>query len=295
MADTPHTIPELAGIFMLRDPQWRKKIFTGGLLLLILPIGWPAVLGYRKELIARLLEGTRPVLPEWKGRTWHYVVEGLKAMGVIFGYFLPLYLLLVGVLLANGVTPDEYWLYTALFFALFTIFSTLAFPAAVLYWTLFADSYHLEPVVALILLLSYTIITLFIPAGFLQVSRTGRYLSAFDVGSGVRLIRRHFGEYLRAWYYSSVMSLIGHLAIPFSPWGVVWCYLGIIFAFNSIIGGEGSWFELLQGEEKIVVERMRRGVYRCVDAGGEKVTVLKIASVFVPAPGFIAQRLGIRA
>jgi len=135
---------ELAGAFVVRDPNWRDKIFFGGfLLLLIHPIGWPVILGYRKELIARLFSGVEPLLPKWKGNIRHYFIEGLKAMGVIFGYLCPLYGFLFLWLLSNGVTPNIYWLYTGLFFFVCMIFSTLSFPLAVIYWTLFSETYRI--------------------------------------------------------------------------------------------------------------------------------------------------------
>ncbi|MCB0333728.1 MAG: DUF4013 domain-containing protein, partial [Bdellovibrionales bacterium] len=93
------------------------------LLLLLHPVGWPAVLGYRKELISNLSAGTEPLLPEWRGNVFYFFVEGLKAMGVIFGYLSPLYLILLVLLFSNGVRPDEYWLYTGVFFAVLMIFS----------------------------------------------------------------------------------------------------------------------------------------------------------------------------
>ena len=114
-----------------------------------------------------------------------------------------------------------------------------------------------SPIVALCLLGSYTLATFIIPAGFLQVSRHRRYLAAFHLLDALSLIRRKFRLYIRAWYHSIVMSLGGHFAIPFSPWGVVWCYLGIIYVFNSIlvedpdeseVGTTSTWFARLSSE-----------------------------------------------
>jgi len=36
------------------------------------------------------------------------------------------------------------------------------------------------------------------------------------------------------------MSLLGHFCLPFSPWGVVWCYLGITYLFNEVPQPEGG-------------------------------------------------------
>ncbi|MCU0718538.1 MAG: hypothetical protein MUC83_02450 [Pirellula sp.] len=66
--------------YVVLDPNWRKKIFLGGLLILLChPIGWPVALGYRKVLISRLSLGLEPVLPEWKGNGFRFYFEGIKA------------------------------------------------------------------------------------------------------------------------------------------------------------------------------------------------------------------------
>ena len=54
-------------LFMATDPDWKRKIFVGGLVLLIPIIGWPAILGYRKVVVERLVDGALPLLPEWRG------------------------------------------------------------------------------------------------------------------------------------------------------------------------------------------------------------------------------------
>lgn len=293
---------ELAGVFMLRDPRWREKVFFGGLLLLCVPpFGWPAALGYRKDLIARLHNGTYPLLPEWHGRLLRYFFEGIKAMGVIFGYYLPLYAALLGVLLINGVVPDWYWLYAVGFFVCFPIFSTLSLPLAILYWTFISPEYRLSWGIAATLLTAFGAITFFIPAGFLQVSLSERYWSAFNVPSAIRLIRKNFSEYIRAWYHSGVMSLAGHFAMPFSPWGVIWCYLGIIFAFNKILerdsqlrGGK-TWFDLLSCSERISIESTaNNAVFKCTtvfEDRTQETLAVKIGPTLVPLPSLLARRL----
>jgi len=76
--------------FMLQDPEWKKKIFVGGLWLLAFPpLGWPIALGYRKETLCGLVEGRTPLLPPWRGRWPIFLREGLKAAGIILIYFVP--------------------------------------------------------------------------------------------------------------------------------------------------------------------------------------------------------------
>ena len=88
------------GLFLLGDPEWRGKVFTGGLLLLVPFFGWFATLGYRKDLIGHLFRGDDPPLPTWRGRFWFHTREGLKAASVIFTQYLPLGITL-GVTLAS--------------------------------------------------------------------------------------------------------------------------------------------------------------------------------------------------
>jgi len=77
--------------------------------------------------------------------------------------------------------PDVNWLYVALFFLVFPIFSTLSFPLSLIYWSLISDSYQLPFSVALVLLILFTGVIFFIPAGFLQVCKSGNYLTAFNL------------------------------------------------------------------------------------------------------------------
>ena len=189
----PVNTSELSGAFVVKDPHWRQKIFFGGLLILLVhPIGWPVALGYRKTLIANLASGTDPLLPDWKGNIFYFFAEGIKAMGVIFGYLSPLYAALISILLANGVHPSASWLYVAAFFVVCTIFSTLSFPATLLYLTFFSVGYRLPWMLSLFLLLAFVTIIFFIPACFLQVSKSGRYLSAFNVPAAWSTLRSNF-------------------------------------------------------------------------------------------------------
>ncbi|MCH2202161.1 MAG: DUF4013 domain-containing protein [Fuerstiella sp.] len=291
---------ELSGAFVVRDPAWRKKIFFGGLLLLLLhPVGWPAALGYRKELISNLSSGTQPLLPEWRGHLVYFFIEGLKAMGVIFGYLSPLYLALLFLLLANGVRPNDYWLYAGLFFTTCTIFSTLSFPSVLIYWTFFSEGYRVPFGICLVLLAAFALIIFFIPSAFLQVSKSGRYLSAFKISAAYSTLATHFRAYVLAWYHSTLMSLSAHFALPFAPWGVVWCYLAIIYEFNSLLQNDPdvdssqSWFRKLRASDQLLLQRTGyTAVSRCLNpADAAPCLLIKIGPVVIPLPKIIVKHV----
>ena len=128
----------LAGAFVVRDPGWRRKILLGGLLMLLVnAVGWPVALGYRKALIGRLLDGTDRPLPDWSTGILHYYLDGLKALGVIFGYLSPVYLALAIVLWWHGVGIDRTVILGVCFFLACPLLSPASFPVAVAYWNFF--------------------------------------------------------------------------------------------------------------------------------------------------------------
>lgn len=287
-------------LFLLHDPDWRSKVFFGGCLLMVPFIGWPAVLGYRKALIARLFEGTEPVLPPWRGHVRQHIWEGIKAIGVIFAQYSPLYLVFGWLLVSRGANPDPVWLVAPAFFLAFSIFSPLAFPLALVVAAWPGGSGLLMVWEAVALLTGYTAVTFVIPAGFLQVSRTGRYASAFRYWESLPFLVRNFRAYCGAWYRSMVMSLSGHFAVPFSPWGVVWCYLGIIYSFNQVLADElartgslaaTSWLARLRGADAVVLERggLVRVVVRPTPADpAVPDVVVRVGPIFVPLPHLVA-------
>jgi hypothetical protein len=237
----PH--PHVAGLFPLLDPHWREKLWRAGLLLLLAPpFGWPALLGYRKELTRHLFHDLPEALPRWRGCYWRHFVEGVKAIAVILGYLLPLYAALGFVALGRGYVPGSGALLLLGVFLLLPIFSTLSLPVAcgLLTWAT-------EPAVISVgecagLLVGYVGLVFVIPAGVVRVTATGRYRSAFALWHTLPWLVRHGRGYLRAWWYSGLISLLGHFALPFSPWGVAWAYVAIIFLFNEVSrGGGGCW------------------------------------------------------
>lgn len=290
------------GLFLLCDPDWRRKVFAGGLLLMIPFVGWFATLGYRKALIPLLFRGDRPPLPEWRGQVWTHIWEGLKAGAVIGVQYLPLGIVLAALLVSRGAQFAPALFAAPIFFALFPIFSTLAFPLAVVYWSVPGGPEVLHLWEAAALLAGYTAITFVIPAGFLQVSRTGRYSASFRYHESLPFLLRNFRAYVLAWYRSSAMSLCGHLAVPYSPWGVVWCYLGIIYSFNRVLADEqarngelspDSWFARLDRDGIPLAPVGRFSLLATVPSAGGSVLVARIGPVFVPLPRAVARLFGV--
>ena len=290
----------LAGAFVVRDPGWRRTILLGGLLMLLVnAVGWPVALGYRKALIGRLLDGTDRPLPDWSTGILHYYLDGLKALGVIFGYLSPVYLALAIVLWWHGVGIDRTVILGICFFLACPLLSPVSFPVAVAYWTFFSPGYRLPPILAATLMLACGAIVFFIPAAFLRVSQTGRYRGAFNIPAAAATIVANPWGYVRAWYHSVLISVVGHVALPLAPWGIVWCYLGIIFIFNSLLDGNskvcgpGSWYgRLREGDAIRIVETGSWRLVRCVncpDDSGRTPILLELGALLVPLPDFLAR------
>jgi hypothetical protein len=283
-----------AGLVALLDPGWRRKLFVAGLWLFVPVLGWPAVLGWRARFVVHLFAPLPAALPAVQGAFLVCVGAGLRAIAVIFAHLLPLYAALCWLLLQRGFCPDGAWFALAAFFVAFPIFSTLSLPAACVLLAV-SPRHWLSAGEAAAFALAFALVVFAIPAGFLEVSRTGRHRSAFAFWRTLPFVCRHLRAYCGAWWRSGAMSLLGHLALPLSPWGVVWCYLGILVLFNELLvhtgraPGEG-WLARaladpqLQGDARVRVVGLR-------DAAGEPVTALALRWFSVPLP----RRLTIRA
>ncbi|MCA8969227.1 MAG: DUF4013 domain-containing protein [Planctomycetes bacterium] len=240
-----------AALACTADPAWRRRIFRGGLLLMIPFVGWPIVLGYRRLFAEHLLDRTRPLLPVWHGNTRRALLHGLGAMGVIHGYFLPIYAWMALRTTEWQLWSALPWIWIFLFVAAFPIFSTLIVPAWLCWLRLSAIIDVDIPTIELALVgMLFAAITFMIPAGFLTVSQTRRTMSAFDLGRSLALIKRAPRRYTEAWIGSGILSLAAHACLPLAPWSVFWCYLAIIHCFNEVpladesdpSAGQRSWF-----------------------------------------------------
>lgn len=229
-----------AGRYVVADPHWRSKLWKAGWVLLIPAVGWPALLGYRKEAVFRLADGRSPILPDWEGGLGSFIRGGLQAVGVIHAYLAPLYLWFLLRVVNEAFLTGVPWGGVLLFFLAFPIVSTLILPAGLVYARWMLPELEVSAWELYAMGAAFQLVVFFIPAGFLNVTRTRRTLSAFDVPRGVQSIVRYPRRYVEAWIGSSLLSLLGHFCVPFSPWGVAWCYLGITYLFNEVphpVGG----------------------------------------------------------
>lgn len=229
-----------AALFLRGDPAWRSKLFVAGLWLLVPIVGWPIVLGYRRAVVRGLWRGTTPLLPEWRGNCAAFLRSGLEAAAVIHAHFAPLYLWIAyRALTSTGLDETPWQILLGIAFV-FPIFSTLAIPASLFLLGNGALSPGLGDLEAAMIAGLYASLTFYIPSGFLRVSQTERITSAFCVGENLRLIARRFRLYCEAWLCSGLLSLIGHGLVPLAPWGVPWCYLGIVYTFNEVLAVSGE-------------------------------------------------------
>lgn len=223
-----------ASLFIQEDPHWRRNIWKAGLFLFVPIIGWPTLLGYRKVAIEHLVHGREPLLPKWDGNVLLYLREGFKALLVINLWFLPLLCWVIIKFMSHHQSSQVSWLAICSFCLALPILSTMLIPGVVLLGRFYVSTPIFSNEETLLIHLLFVATTFFIPVGFLNVSRTGRYLSAFDFRWTLPTLRRNFRNYTEAWVVSGIMSLIGHFIIPFSPWGVTWCYLSIVYLFNEV-------------------------------------------------------------
>jgi len=223
-----------ACLYPVADPEWHAKIRKGGWLLLLPFVGWPAILGYRKDAVFRLIQGQTPVLPDWNQGILYYTKEGLKAVAVINTYYLPVYIGLGWLIVSRGAAGEFPWLAFCVFFLTLPIFSTLLIPVVVTYARFGLANPVLSTGESIAVGLTFSLLTFLIPSGFLNVSRTGRILSALDIPRCLSRIIRLWPRYLEAWIASLLLATVGHGCLLFLPWGIVWCYLGIVFLFNEV-------------------------------------------------------------
>lgn len=283
----------VAGLCALADREWRAKLWTIGLWLFVPCLGWPAVLGYRTRFVRHLFGEHAQTLPPTRGAFWGCAWDGLRAVGVIFGYLAPLYAILFALLLMRGWVPGGTALGLTAFFVAFPIFSTLSIPISCLLFAAARPAW-LSPLEASLFLAGYALLIFVVPAGFLEVTRSGRYRSAFALWRSLPFLVRNLADYVEAWLKSGLMACLGHSVPPLAPWGVAWCYLSIIVNFNEILLRSQRTLPS-PGFDRLLADprfrgRGRFGRARANDANDEAVPILDLRLFSVPLPRWPRQR-----
>ncbi|MEL6905780.1 MAG: hypothetical protein AAFP22_10260, partial [Planctomycetota bacterium] len=124
-----------------------------------------------------------------------------------------------------------------------------------------------------------------IPAGFLRVTRTGRFTSALALQSVLPFVLRNLREYVRAWGYALAMNGAALAALPIAPWAVFWGYVASVALFNQLLLDEEdpngkNWL----GRSTRAIEILQPGT-RQVPAADGAALVLRTPWFTVPRPG----------
>ena len=215
--------------FMFDQPHFRRSLKWGGLMMLICPpIGWIIALGYRSLLFNHLIDGLDRSALKLPERNVDCFVIGLKAVGVIYAYYLPF--LTLFLLLAVD-DPLLHPLELLIFYGSIPLFLPLCMVGVPAYYLRYYPWVQLESVSYLPLAMIFALTTFLMPAAFMQVGLHGRYLAAFYLRKVVQGLCAKFVAYCEAWLYSAAILGLTVLAFPIFPWITFWAYLVFGFLF----------------------------------------------------------------
>ncbi|MEL6712270.1 MAG: DUF4013 domain-containing protein [Planctomycetota bacterium] len=228
--------PHAAGLYVLQDPAWRDELRRGGRILLLPLVGWPMLLGYRRAQVEQFFGARTTAMPRWRGAGRAHLTNGLKAVAVIACYTAPVSTWLAATLASRGYAPGALEGIAGLAVALAPILLPLALPLAL-------GAYATETGGPALLTLSeasgcgasFALAVFLIPAGFLRVTRTGRFTSALALQHVVPFVFRNIRDYLRAWGHSLAMNGAAFAALPIAPWAVFWGYVASVALFNQLL------------------------------------------------------------
>ena len=210
MSDVPHTPPPPAPppptydfvrpfAFTFDDPRWLPKILLGGLfyILGIFIVGIIFVLGYQARLARNVIAGVEHPLPEWDD-LGEYFAEGLRLMGVVLVWILPLTMLAVFVMVPGAIMSE----------ADNEMAQMIGGCAVSAVWCLMFP-------------LSLAV-TFFMPASLLMAVVEKRFGAAFEFDRIWPFIKNHVGDYLLA----IVIYFVARFAAGL---GIVLLCIGVFF------------------------------------------------------------------
>ncbi|MEM6571677.1 MAG: DUF4013 domain-containing protein [Planctomycetota bacterium] len=270
--------PHAAGLYSRLDADGDARIRWAGRLVFLPIVGWPMVLGYRKALTDHFFAQTDRAMPEWRGRHVEHLWNGVRGIGVIQVYAFPVWVAFVIALHRSEFTPGAATWIGAAICLLVPIFTNIVLPIAILAASQpLRGGPYLEPGTALALSTAFHVLIFLVPAGFVRVSATGRFRSAFRLDRTLPLIRRRFGDYLRAWWFGLWMNLPILPLVLFCPWLLFWAYVGSLVLFNQLLTDE----PVLDGEDR---PRTASWLARAYDRADTEDRVLRTPFFSLPLP-----------
>jgi hypothetical protein len=179
------------------------------------------------------------VLPAWHGLRLAALGNGVRAVGVILAYFAPFLALYWWLALDDAGWAAGRWREVGLFFLLLPLFVPVTLPGLLLAYPLRHPWMAFSPAEVAVLAAAFLGTTFLLPAAFMQVSVYRRFRSALRVDRAVRLVAAAPRAYGEAWAISLAATVAAGLSGPLMPWGIVWSYLVIGFAFNNALARSG--------------------------------------------------------
>jgi hypothetical protein len=224
-----------AFLFATECDGWMGKCFMGGLwILLFPPLGWLMALGYRKEIAFRLIENRLPFLPDWSN--WpRYLLDGIKAAGVIMVYFTPFLLAFWSFGTGSLSAVAAHIGMISVSSLLIPLCVPVFLPGVPLFFALFAPWIHFELWQLAVLALLFGSALFLMPSAFGQVSLRGTFLAAFRVDRAAAAIAQNVQAYLEAWCIALIITALSFALPIIYPWGIFWSYLAGSFAFNNAL------------------------------------------------------------
>ncbi|MEM1448691.1 MAG: hypothetical protein AAF726_11505 [Planctomycetota bacterium] len=193
-------------------------------------------------------------------------------------YVLPVWIEFVIALHRSEFTPGAATWISLGVCLLVPIFTNIVLPIAILAASLLArGGPYLEPGTALPLSTAFHALIFAVPAGFVRVSATGWFRSAFRLDRRRPLIHRRWGDYLRAWWFGLWMNLPIFPLVPFCPWLLFWAYVGSLVLFNQLLIDE----PVLEGEDR---PRTASWLVRAYDQADGEDRVLRTPFFSLPLP-----------
>lgn len=283
--------PHAAGLYVLLDPDLEERTRHAGRLVLLPLVGWPMVLGYRRALAKRFFDRSGTALPPWRGSHRAYLLHGLRAIGVIHVYLAPLWLVLGTLASTRGYAPGAGTALAVAGLAALPILSSLVFPILVAAASVTGPGGAplLEPLEATALVLGFHVAIALVPAGFVRVTETDRFRSAFALTHTLPFIARNARAYPRAWWYGLWMNGAALVVFPLRPSALFWAYVSSQAVFNQLLETPED-----AREPRVWLARARRltptlgtkfGRTECATPRGGTVRVLRTPFFSAPLPG----------